>query len=148
MKVANETCVIMAIGLADLATTILFIQHHGAVEANPLFRWCWEMGLAVFIGAKIVLLVGPLTILEWARKHRPIFVSWALRGAIVAYLVMYGVGYFRLNLAPEPDMSSAELGAQRARMEPSGPGHDWPSMVKPAAAIERQELPKQTVSAF
>src|SRR5437764_153463 len=97
MKIAKETWVIMAIGLADLATTILFIQHHGAEEANPLFKHYWKMGLAVFIGAKVALLVGPLSILEWARQHRPQFVSWALRAGIAAYLVMYGVGYVRLS---------------------------------------------------
>src|SRR6185295_10946005 len=97
MKIAKETWVIMAIGLADLTTTILFIKHHGAEEANPLFRKYWEMGLTAFICAKIALLIGPLSVLEWARSRRPKFVSWALRGAIVAYLVMYGIGFMRLN---------------------------------------------------
>ena len=99
----------MAIGLADLATTILFIQHHGAEEANPLFKRYWEMGLAAFVGAKVVLLVGPLSVLEWARHRNPRFVSWALRGAIVAYLVMYGIGYVRLNHSTRPELDIADL---------------------------------------
>ena len=97
MKIAKETWIILAIGLADLATTILFIQHRGAEEANPLFKRYWEMGLAAFVGAKIALLVGPLSILEWARIRNPRFVSGALRGAIAAYLVMYGIGFYKLN---------------------------------------------------
>lgn len=101
MKIAKETWIILCIGLADLATTIVFIQNHGAQEANPLFRLYWEMGLTVFIMAKIAMLVGPLYVLEWARKRNPRFVDWALRGAIVAYLIMYGVGFAKLNVHPE-----------------------------------------------
>lgn len=97
MKIAKETWVILFIGIADLITTIIFIQHHGAEEANPIFRRYWEMGLAAFIIAKMLLLVGPLVVLEWARKRNPRFVNWALRGAIAAYLIMYGVGFAHLN---------------------------------------------------
>ena len=76
MKIAKETWIIMVIGIADLATTILFIRHHGAQEANPLFKHYWEMGLTAFIAAKIAMLVGPLVVLEWARIRNPRFVSW------------------------------------------------------------------------
>jgi hypothetical protein len=107
MKIAKETWIILAIGLADLATTILFIQHRGAEEANPLFKRYWEMGLAVFVGAKIALLVGPLSILEWARTRNPKFVNSALRGAIAAYLVMYGIGFYKLNYGARPEYEFA-----------------------------------------
>lgn len=106
MKIAKESWVIMAIGLADLITTIIFIQNHGAEEANPLFKRYWEMGLLVFILAKLALLVGPLWVLEWARKRNPSFVSWALRSGIAAYLIMYGVGFARLN---SPAAHASEL---------------------------------------
>lgn len=97
MKIAKESWVILAIGVADLITTIIFIKHQGAEEANPLFRRYWEMGVLTFVAAKIALLVGPLCILEWARRRNPAFVSWALRTAIAGYLMMYGVGVARLN---------------------------------------------------
>jgi hypothetical protein len=97
MKIARESWIILAIGLADLITTIIFIQGSSAQEANPLFRRCWEMGLAAFIGAKLAMLAGPLVILEWARRRRPRFTSFALRGAIAAYLVIYGIGCAHVN---------------------------------------------------
>jgi len=97
MKIARESWVIGIIGIADLVTTIVFIQHHGAQEANPLFRHYWEMGLTAFIAAKMICLLGPLLILEWARKSSPRFVSLALRGAIAGYVLLYGVGFMRLN---------------------------------------------------
>jgi len=97
MKIAKETWVILFIGVVDLISTIMFIQNHGAEEANPIFRRYWEMGLLAFIFAKMALLLGPLVVLEWARKRNPRFVYWSLRGAIAAYLVLYGIGFIRMN---------------------------------------------------
>lgn len=97
MKLAKETWIIAAIGVADLVTTIIFIRHHGAQEANPVFRHYWDMGLFAFVAAKCTCLAGPLFILEWARRRRPRFVSWALRAAIMGYVGMYGIGFVRLN---------------------------------------------------
>jgi hypothetical protein len=97
MKIARESWIIAAIGIADLITTILFIRHHGAEEANPLFRHFWEMGLPAFILAKLACVVGPLCILEWARQRRGQFVTLASRSVIAAYLVLYCLGVSQLN---------------------------------------------------
>lgn len=96
-KIARETWVIALIGILDLMTTILFIRHHGAEEANPLFHRYWQMGIPVFVLAKLVLLLIPLAVLEWARQRRPRFVRLALRVGITAYVAMYGVGFTQLN---------------------------------------------------
>lgn len=97
MRIARESWIIAGIGVADLITTIIFIRHHGAQEANPLFKLYWQMGLFSFIVAKAVCLVGPLLILEWASKRNPRFVRQALRSAIVAYLAFYSIGFLKLN---------------------------------------------------
>jgi hypothetical protein len=97
MRIARETWVILGIGLADLITTIVFIQNDGAQEANPLFRSFLEMGLLAFIMAKIICLGGPLLVLEWARTRRPRFTIVASRSVILVYLLMYGVGTYRAN---------------------------------------------------
>src|ERR1051326_1806330 len=152
MKIAKETWIIMAIGLADLATTILFIENHGAQEANPLFKHYWEMGLAVFIGAKIALLVGPLSILEWARQHRPRFVAWALRTGIVAYIAMYAVGYVQLNhqnVNPR-DLEIAQFASQAVRLDPKMTLHVRPVVqaMKQSTAAARPETTSQTVTVY
>ncbi|HLV79680.1 MAG TPA: DUF5658 family protein, partial [Chthonomonadaceae bacterium] len=77
MKLARESWIIATIALADLVTTIIFIQHHGAQEANPVFSRYWKMGIWPFIVAKSICVVAPLFVLEWARRRRPRFVSWA-----------------------------------------------------------------------
>jgi uncharacterized membrane protein len=97
MKIARESWVIAVIGLTDLITTIIFIRNHNAAEANPLFRFFWEMGLPAFIFAKFILLFCPLLVLEWARVRRPRLVMQAQRFSIAAYLGLYCIGVYRLN---------------------------------------------------
>ncbi len=109
MKLAKESWILAAIGIADLLTTIIFIQYRGAQEANPLFQRYWQMGVTVFILAKLACLIGPLMILEWARRRNPRFVSYALRTAIAGYILFYGVGFFRLN---GPQAAASELTRQ------------------------------------
>jgi hypothetical protein len=97
MRLSKESWVIAAIGLADLIATIVFIERHGAHEANPIFRILWDLGPLAFIGAKILFLAGPIAILEWARRHNPQFVLRASQAVIVAYIACYGLGIAKLN---------------------------------------------------
>lgn len=101
MKLAKESWIIVVISLADLITTIVFIRHYGAQEANPLFRPYWQMGLGPFVLAKLACLIGPLMLLEWARRRNPRFVIFAMRTTIASYLLCYGVGFSQLN-RPRP----------------------------------------------
>ena len=97
MKIAKETWIIAVLGTIDLITTIVFIQHHGAEEANPIFRFFWHIGIPAFIAAKILLTGCPLLVLEWARKRNPRFVQMGMRTAITGYVAMYGFGFMHLN---------------------------------------------------
>ncbi|HLK59784.1 MAG TPA: DUF5658 family protein [Chthonomonadaceae bacterium] len=94
---ARESWVIAAIGLADLVTTLVWMRCYGADEANPLFAFFWQHGAWAFIAAKGFFLLGPLLVLEWARRRDPRFVLLASRVVIVAYLLLYIVGVARLN---------------------------------------------------
>ncbi len=111
VKIAKETLIIAVLGTIDLITTIVFIQHHGAEEANPIFRVFWNIGLPAFIAAKILLTGCPLLVLEWARKRNPRFVQVGMRSAIAGYLMMYGFGYVHLNGpgADERDVMAAQI---------------------------------------
>lgn len=120
-KISKENLIILAIGMADLVTTIYWIKNHGADEANPLFRYYLEMGLPWFAAMKIVLLAGPILMLEWAWRHRPAFTQFGARFAIVAYLIMYGIGVVRinshlLNANPEPASAGVIARAERPAM--------------------------------
>ncbi|HEV2474265.1 MAG TPA: DUF5658 family protein [Chthonomonadales bacterium] len=115
MRISRESWIIAAIGAADLVSTILFIRHHGAQEANPVFRHYWSMGILAFVAAKTICVVGPLFVLEWARKRSPRFVSMALRGAIAGYLILYGVGFVRLNGAPSTEARADGIARQQVQ---------------------------------
>jgi|GEM_PF-1490209 len=97
MKIAKETWMIAVLGTIDLITTIVFIQHHGAEEANPIFRFFWHIGIPAFVAAKILLTGCPLLVLEWARKRNPRFVQTGMRSAIAGYVAVYGFGFLHLN---------------------------------------------------
>src|SRR5579884_1476415 len=97
IKLSPESWILIAIGTADLVTTILWIRQGAAQEANPLFRYYWNHGLLAFIIAKYVCLLGPIMVMEWARRHRPRFVKLALRAVVLAYVGFYGLGVVRLN---------------------------------------------------
>jgi hypothetical protein len=97
IQISRESWILIAIGTADLCTTILWIRQGAAQEANPLFHYYWNQGLLAFIVAKYVCLLGPILVMEWARRSKPQFVQWALRAAVLAYVGLYGLGVVRLN---------------------------------------------------
>lgn len=97
MKASRESFIIIAIGAIDLVTTLWWVSTHGAEEANPLFRHYLEMGPAIFATMKMLMLLAPVFLLEWARRRRPAFTRFAARFAIMAYVGIYAVGVSRLN---------------------------------------------------
>src|ERR1041384_3513719 len=96
-RIATETWIILIVGMLDLATTLIWVGMHGASEANPIFQTYLDHGVAGFIIAKLACLLGPLYILEVARRRRPQFTLWASRLAIACYVLFYAVGVARLN---------------------------------------------------
>ena len=135
MKLAKETWILIAIGIADLISTIFFIQRHGAIEANPLFRHYWQMGLPQFIAAKIAMLAAPLLILEWARRQKPKLVARALRCAIAGYVLMYGVGVARLNM-PAARASAAPTALTEDDATPAAASNEDEISFPPATKAE------------
>ncbi|HZT40992.1 MAG TPA: DUF5658 family protein [Chthonomonadaceae bacterium] len=97
MKLSRESWILILLGSADLATTILWIDRGMAQEANPLFHFFWNQGLLAFIAAKYLFLLGPILILEWARWRRPRFALMGLRTGVLAYVLLYGAGVTGIN---------------------------------------------------
>jgi hypothetical protein len=97
MKLSRESLIIFVIGIADLITTLVWVQSSGAREANPVFAHYLNMGPIMFSLMKLVMLAAPIFLLEWAWRHRPVFTMRAARFAICAYLLLYGVGFLKLN---------------------------------------------------
>ena len=81
-RIAPESYLLAALCLIDLLLTVYLVQAGVAVEANPILNIYLQAGLWPFIGAKLLLTLGPLTALELLRSRRPGFVQRALRLAI------------------------------------------------------------------
>jgi len=89
----------MVLGLLDLLSTIFLIATGRAHEANPLFDGILHtFGPIGFILFKALLLGGPLTLAEWARKYNEPFVRSALRIGILLYVGFYLLSFLRFNL--------------------------------------------------
>jgi len=87
-----ESVVYAIICLSDLASTLYFIHHGEATEANPILAPAVQQGDGVFCLAKLLSFVPMLLLAAWYRQQKPKFIAVALRIAIVAYVVIYAVG--------------------------------------------------------
>lgn len=106
-RISIEGITLIAIFIADLVLTLILVRWHGAAEGNPIMAYCLSHGTLAFILGKTIMSGIPLVMLEYARRANPAFVRKCMRGAICAYLVMYGVGVYQLNC------SAADAAQQR-----------------------------------
>ena len=72
--------VVLALGLFDILSTLVFIRAGGA-EGNPLIRPILRYGALYFVLTKLALLLIPLGFLKWAHRRKPEFVQRALVSA-------------------------------------------------------------------
>ncbi len=121
MKLAKESAFIAVIGLADLVTTVVWVEYHGAAEANPIFSHYLDKGIFWFALMKLVMLAAPLVVLEWARHRRPRFTLCASRFAIGAYCCLYVAGLLHVNpnlLRPQSADAAIYPKASYSRIRP------------------------------
>ncbi|BDI32679.1 hypothetical protein CCAX7_47300 [Capsulimonas corticalis] len=97
VKVSRDGMILTAIGMIDLMTTIFLVNYREASEGNPVMAYYLHQGIPVFVLAKLILCLGPLYLLEYARRHRPKMVTLSMRVAIAAYLCAYVGGISQLN---------------------------------------------------
>lgn len=90
----------LAVMLIDTAVTLWLLAHGRAIEGNPLMTFYVRQGLGFVMAAKLSLVVGPLTIMEWARRERPRLVRIALRFALVVYTGLFLLGLLRPPIPP------------------------------------------------
>lgn len=127
---APETFVLAALCLLDLSSTIWWVSYRNASEGNPLMAYyLLHGGTVAFALAKLVLMVMPLFIAEWARRLRPRFVHAALRVGIAGYLGLYALGVVQIN---QTEAEAAEL-ADVSAPAPVFPARKWASPVVPGS---------------
>jgi hypothetical protein len=98
VRVTWESGLLTTICMADLVSTLWLVSTGSATEANPILRFYLEQGGNVsFAGAKLLLFLGPLFVLELVRRRHPRLVRALLRVGIVLYLVCYLLGVWHVN---------------------------------------------------
>jgi hypothetical protein len=102
MTLARQTWILVALCVADLVSTIAFVERLEAAEANPLMGFFLAQGVVMFVLAKMLFSAGPLALLEWVRKRRPQLALRALNLTIGLYLGLYGLGVYRANAIRGP----------------------------------------------
>ncbi|MBX3119105.1 MAG: hypothetical protein KF784_08575 [Fimbriimonadaceae bacterium] len=84
-----STTVLCTIATFDLLTTIMLVMV-GMREGNPLFAWLLNYGFVAFAVGKLVLLIGPILILEWVRTTKPKTAEQGTWVAVGFYALLYG----------------------------------------------------------
>ncbi len=134
MRISWESRLIVGVCVVDLLTTLWIVHSHGGQEYNPVMRFYLDRGTTAFILAKFLFVAGPLTVLEWARRHRPAFVRGMLRTGLALYVVLYGIVVWKVN-TPSPEDREFEAYRQAVEMWAATP-------VSPAeAALYQAQMP-------
>lgn len=133
MRLARETWLLLAVGLADLVSTLVLMRAGLVQEANPIMAWYLvHFGVWAFCAAKTTMLVCPLVMLEWVRRIKPYLGLWALRIALVGYLLVYLGVVWRANEAHIGHIISLQL----YRVN-----RFWQQRAKPPAPINQHRKP-------
>ena len=93
MRVSREALALFVLCGFDLALSIYLIGIGHAGEANPIMAFFLSHGLGVLALVKGSLMLGPLALLEWCRRHNPRFTCAGMRLAIAAYVILLGTGW-------------------------------------------------------
>jgi len=89
---------LLAIGLTDLITTILWLRAGCAVEYNPVMAALLHAGVGVFVLAKLLTLGAYVGVIEWYRRRRnPVFARMIGNITVAAYLCIYAVSFCCVN---------------------------------------------------
>ncbi len=92
-----STICLVTLGLTDLIFTLVLMRQ-GLQEGNPIFRnLLHEFGPTGFIAGKIVLLVGPVLLLEYVRTKNPKSAEQGTWIAFAAYFFLLAYQFLRLR---------------------------------------------------
>lgn len=89
LRISIESIILVVICLADMLSTLYFVQTGAAIEQNPIMAACFHHGPGVFVLAKMLSFMPFIVAVELYRKKNPIFAQNACRCAIVLYLVTF-----------------------------------------------------------
>lgn len=90
--------VLLAVGLADLVTTLFWLATGRVIEVNPIMAAVLDTGVLLFVLVKLATLGAYIVVMEWYRRHRsPAFAKAMGNFTLIAYLCIYAVSFYSVN---------------------------------------------------
>jgi hypothetical protein len=90
--------VLLAVGLADLFTTLFWLATGRAVEVNPVMAAVLRLGVWPFVLTKLATLGAYVSVLEWYRRRRnPVFARVVGNITLIGYVGIYAVSFVCVN---------------------------------------------------
>lgn len=89
VSVSAESLILVAICMADMISTLVFVLRGRAVEQNPLMAMCLNQSPLMFVLVKLASFVPFVVAVELFRRRNPAFARFACRTAIAAYVVTF-----------------------------------------------------------
>ena len=99
MTISRASFGLFVICLVDTVLTVVLVATGLAEEANPLMARCLDYGFTCFCLVKMATVVVAVAVAESHRKRNPLFVSFILRVAIIAYVALYFALLLAVNIA-------------------------------------------------
>lgn len=95
-SVRLSTACLVTLGLFDLVATILLLAM-GMAEGNPIFSRLLQLGVPIFVLSKVIFLVGPILLIEYARIDHPKSAEQATWIAFTAYAFLFVLQLLRIG---------------------------------------------------
>jgi len=88
----------LTICVLDVISTAWLVTVGLATEANPLMAYLIERSIALFCGVRMATVLALVVAAEIYRRRKPEFVRSVMRVGILAYLLIYVVFLYRVNI--------------------------------------------------
>ena len=98
VRILPANAFLIAVGLADLLSTLFWLKTGQAIEVNPVMAAVLRAGLGAFIIVKLSTLVAYVGMMEWyRRRHNPAFARLVGSITLFGYVGIYAVSFCVVN---------------------------------------------------
>lgn len=90
----REAMILALVCAIDMLTTLWWVTHGIASEANPILAWTLQHHPLLFVLFKCATFLVPLFLVTRLGRERPEFTRCALSIACIAYITIYTLAVF------------------------------------------------------
>lgn len=98
VRILPANALLIAVGLADLLSTLFWLKTGQAIEVNPVMAAVLHAGLGAFILVKLSTLAAYVGVVEWYRRRRnPAFARLVGSITLFGYVGIYAICFCCVN---------------------------------------------------